>query len=107
MGTNTSGRRGSKGGEVHEMIMQRLKDAGAKGVLANELCRELGVENINRVLYFLNASDPVAEETVVELWRNPKTGREKKKKMIRLYYCSEELYGTIENQRGAESPRSR
>ena len=107
MGTVTSGRRGSKNSEIHEAIMERLKAAGAKGVLAEELSRELGIKGVFHVFYHLNALDPVAEESVLELRRNPKTGRETWKKRTRLYYCSEELYGTIENQRRAESPRSR
>lgn len=100
MGTKSSGRRGSKRSERHERIMERLKAAGTAGVTVVELREELGLKSKAWVFSALNPQDPVTEEEVTEIRLDPKTGRKKRTKMTRLYYCSAELYADIENRDG-------
>lgn len=100
MGTRSSGRRGSKRIERHEILMERLKAAGTAGVTVIELRKELGVKAKTYVFSALDPQDPVTEEEVTEIRLDPKTGRKKRTKMTRLYYCSAELYADIENRDG-------
>lgn len=105
MGTRSSGRRGSKNGRIHEILMERLKSAGTAGVLVEDLKIELNLKSRWHVFYCLNVLDPVTEETVIELRQNPKTGKVLRKKMTRLYYCGKELYESIEKPKTGGSPR--
>lgn len=92
MGTRSSGKRYTKDREIHHEILERIKNAGTGGIYVDEGFRDLGITCIASLEKHLHPDDPIAEETVLDVFTFPNTGIKRKKKRVRLYFCSAEFY---------------